>query len=71
MSLAQIADIQRARDPNVFKIVLQSRNPQAVRRSGGLHEVAVRAASKAECEEYANGLGALLNVPMPPAADNW
>ena len=64
MSLAQISDIQYGRDPCVFKIVLQSRNPQAVRRSGGLHEVCIRAPSKAECDQYVTGLSAFVNAAM-------
>ena len=52
------------RDPTVFKIVLQARNPQAVRRSGGLHEICIRAPAKSEADEYVKHLSALVNVPM-------
>ena len=64
VSLAQVSEIQFGRDPTVFKIVLQARNPQAVRRSGGLHEICIRAPAKSEADEYVKHLSALVNVPM-------
>ena len=43
-------------DPTLFSLLLRGNNPQAVRNSGGLHAVNVRASTPSECAMYLSGL---------------
>merc|ERR1711865_1160887 len=57
--LSDIADVKGvANDPTrtLFTIILRKSNPQAVRNSGGLHSVCVRAGSAGEAAMFRSGL---------------
>ena len=55
--LADVAQVKAvASDTTLFSVVLRGHNPQAVRNSGGLHAVNVRASSPSECAMYRSGL---------------
>ena len=61
--LSDIEDIKAApSDPTLFTLVLKKNKPQAVRNSGGLHIVVVRARSPPECAMYRSGLLGLMQA---------
>jgi multidrug efflux pump subunit AcrA (membrane-fusion protein) len=59
--LSDIDDIKAApSDATLFTLVLKKNKPQAVRNSGGLHIVCIRARSAPECAMYRSGLLGLM-----------
>jgi hypothetical protein len=62
--LEDIGDIKQSeRDPSLFIITMPPKNPRAIRNSGGLRAMSIRASSKGEATQYALGISSLRSVP--------
>lgn len=60
--MSDAADIRRiSKDPCSFVILLRPRNPLAVKSTGGLREVCIKASTPSECGMYVNGIQSLLS----------